>query len=343
MITVDDLRPQLNVAYGMEGMETPAIDALAASGLTFLRAYVQMAVCAPSRNSFLTGRRPDRTRCWNFNSNFRVSGVPKSNGQPWRSLPQWFKENGFLTLSSGKLYHDGPPGQPPRNDFPMSWSEPVWGNGPPIGDAGGCVGAQTRDTQLKYVQRAGPWRGKSMCCVDVDDLASLNDDDNKTQPQSAPGQRVEYDHRLATRTIENLRRAAHLGKAAFIGCGFRRPHLAWRTPQRFQRLYNATALPLPTNRHFAKNVTELAFGMNGPQEQAYALVTGGNDSWRATIERGEATGIKQLPDDLVRVFRASYFASVSFLDFEVRTLCGIRSRYDCVCCAARRLSQAELA
>ena len=124
MITVDDLRPQLHAAYGMEEMQTPSIDALAASGLTFLRAFVQMAVCAPSRNSFMTGRRPDATRCWNFNSNFRLSGSPKPDGTPWRTLPQWFLENGFLTVSAGKMWHDGPPGQPKDNDYPSSWSEP---------------------------------------------------------------------------------------------------------------------------------------------------------------------------------------------------------------------------
>ena len=57
LITVDDLRPQLNVSYGVPEVITPHIDELATSGTTFLRAYVQMQVCAPSRNSFMTGVR----------------------------------------------------------------------------------------------------------------------------------------------------------------------------------------------------------------------------------------------------------------------------------------------
>ena len=77
-------------------------------------------------------RRPVTTRCWNFISNFRLAAV---DGKSWTTMPQYFKKQGFLTLGSGKLWHDGPPGQPKDNDFPFSWSDPVWGNGAPIGDA----------------------------------------------------------------------------------------------------------------------------------------------------------------------------------------------------------------
>ncbi len=41
------------------------------AGTLFTRAYVQYSFCAPSRNSFMTGRRPDATRVWNFLDNFR--------------------------------------------------------------------------------------------------------------------------------------------------------------------------------------------------------------------------------------------------------------------------------
>jgi hypothetical protein len=58
MITVDDLRPQLNEAYGMTETITPNLDKFAKGALVFHRAYCQQAVCSPSRNSFMSGRRP---------------------------------------------------------------------------------------------------------------------------------------------------------------------------------------------------------------------------------------------------------------------------------------------
>ena len=47
LITVDDLRPQLNEAYGMTETVTPNMDKFAKESLTFTRAYCQMAVCSP--------------------------------------------------------------------------------------------------------------------------------------------------------------------------------------------------------------------------------------------------------------------------------------------------------
>ena len=62
----DDLRPQLNAAYGQSFMKTPALDKFSASALTFDRAFTNFAICSASRNSFMTGRLPDKTRTWNF-------------------------------------------------------------------------------------------------------------------------------------------------------------------------------------------------------------------------------------------------------------------------------------
>ena len=86
IITVDDLRVQINASYGMNMTATPNIDrlALADGSTTFLRAYCQMAVCSPSRNSFMTGRRPDTTQVWNFVDSFRDPRV----GENWTTMPE---------------------------------------------------------------------------------------------------------------------------------------------------------------------------------------------------------------------------------------------------------------
>jgi hypothetical protein len=63
MIVIDDLRSELG-CYGCAHMVTPAIDRLAAEGMTFDRMHVSVGVCAPSRTAILTSRRPDTSRVW---------------------------------------------------------------------------------------------------------------------------------------------------------------------------------------------------------------------------------------------------------------------------------------
>ena len=99
-IAIDDLRPALG-CYDDEIALTPNIDALAARGTTFLRAYCQQAVCSPSRLSLMTGRRPDTTRVWDLITHFRQA-LPNVV-----TLPQHFKAHGYHTRSIGKIYHDG--------------------------------------------------------------------------------------------------------------------------------------------------------------------------------------------------------------------------------------------
>ena len=57
MICVDDLKPLLG-CYGAPTIKTPNMDHLAARGVLFERAFCNQAVCAPSRNSLMTGLRP---------------------------------------------------------------------------------------------------------------------------------------------------------------------------------------------------------------------------------------------------------------------------------------------
>ena len=61
-LIVDDLRPQMG-CYGQKETLTPHLDALAKQSLAFDRAFTQQAVCSPSRNSFLSGRRYEENCC----------------------------------------------------------------------------------------------------------------------------------------------------------------------------------------------------------------------------------------------------------------------------------------
>lgn len=102
------------VRYGQSYIEAPHLTALAARATVFDRCYCNQPVCSPSRNSFMSGRRPDKTLCWNFKNHFREVGPE------WTTLPSHFKANGFETLGTGKLYHED---LPPNGDGANSWTD----------------------------------------------------------------------------------------------------------------------------------------------------------------------------------------------------------------------------
>ena len=97
-IAVDDLRPQLG-CYGQKQIISPNIDRLASQGMVFERTYCQQAVCGPTRASLLSGVRPDTSKIYNNNTPVRKA-MPNII-----TLPEHFKNNGYETLSIGKIYH----------------------------------------------------------------------------------------------------------------------------------------------------------------------------------------------------------------------------------------------
>jgi iduronate 2-sulfatase len=123
-LVVDDLRPEIG-AYGPDFpasinpmIYTPNIDALAAQSLLLRKAYVQQAICSPSRASFLTGRRPETTGVHALDSYWR------DVGGNFTTIPQYFKEHGYASIGMGKIFHRGRAAS--GNDDPLSWTEPYF-------------------------------------------------------------------------------------------------------------------------------------------------------------------------------------------------------------------------
>ena len=99
-IMVDDLRCELG-CYGQQHIHSPSIDKLAAGGTCFQNAHVQMAVCAASRASFLTGCRPDTTGVdYPYTPYFSKQFLPKH-----ATFPHHFAQQGYYTECMGKWHH----------------------------------------------------------------------------------------------------------------------------------------------------------------------------------------------------------------------------------------------
>ena len=115
MIAIDDMRPELE-PYGAEHMHTPNIQKLADRSMLFSRAYVQIAVCMPSRNALLFGRRPDTAKAWSIagsqfpricggpqcsgNECGKTCGIREPNGRLAVTLPGWFYQHGYYTVGA---------------------------------------------------------------------------------------------------------------------------------------------------------------------------------------------------------------------------------------------------
>ena len=111
LIMFDDLRPELPF-YGKDYVIAPNFERLAARSVIFDHAYCQVAVCNPSRNSLLTGLRPDTTGSYNFDRGFH----------PHMPFPAQLVLNGYNTADSGKIAHW-------VNGDKNIWSFDHWENG----------------------------------------------------------------------------------------------------------------------------------------------------------------------------------------------------------------------
>lgn len=94
-IMCDQLRFDYLGCYGHPHLHTPNLDALAARGVRFTRAYVQSPICGPSCMSFYTGRYM-RSHGSNWN------GFPLRVGEP--TLGDHLKEIGIRNVLVGKTH-----------------------------------------------------------------------------------------------------------------------------------------------------------------------------------------------------------------------------------------------
>lgn len=94
-ITLEDISPQFVGCYGNVDVHTPNIDKIAQDGVRFDRAYSNATVCAPSRNTIITGCRNEVLGTGNHRSN---SPIPHEIS----GFPTYMREAGYFTVNIGK-------------------------------------------------------------------------------------------------------------------------------------------------------------------------------------------------------------------------------------------------
>ena len=221
-LVADDMRAQIGAYEGKHfpavvspKMHTPNLDTLASRSLLFERTYCQLAICAPSRSSLLTGRRPDTLHVYEIGPYFReVSGN-------FTTLPQYFKNNGYLSIGMGKIFHKGASS---GYDDPVSWSEP-------------------------YFHGVANFESKNKSWEAIPD--EILKDTPLIDEQIA---------NQAIQTLQRVAPDAKSGKQPFfVAVGFQKPHLPFVFPESFLKYYPASSVKLPINPYIPVNMPDAAW------------------------------------------------------------------------------------
>ena len=311
-IPVDDLRPLLNV-YGeddplrpitINGQSgTPNFDRLAESGVTFLNAHCQQAICTASRVSFLTGLRPDTTRNWNLETNFRDI-MPNVV-----TLPQQFSENGYSTYGVGKIFHGQTSSKQDdnHNSGADSWSE-GWEN-PSAG----------RFTFYERGDNPNVWNTWDKTAMSNSSNVSATDVGEYKRNTSYKIEDSDYkDGRAADLAIEKIAEYANNDTRFFLGLGFQKPHLPFNAPKDYWDLYDPNAIDM----NFYQEIRDMPEGTNsftspyGGEPSSY----GDGESYLPTVAEPDLSifFVDRMPSvDSARHLIHGYMACVSFIDAQL--------------------------
>ena len=280
-IAIDDLKPLLG-CYGASWIKSPNIDRLASRGTRFTANYCQVSFCAPSRFSLLTGLRPDTTHI--VVNPAKQDDLLRKRFPEIVTLPQHFKNNGWLTCAMGKVF-DGRTVDDGHDT--ASWSVPYvrrFDEAP--GGLGKPPGYQNKSTQQQVAAAAPGTQGPPVECGDVPDNAY-------------------YDGAMARTGAAKIREFAKAKQPFFLAVGFLRPHLPFIAPKKYWDLYDRAKLPLaPFQTMPASSPHDLAFYSNSGELRAWSDVP--------------KTG--PIPEALQRELIHGYAASVSYSDANVGLL-----------------------
>ncbi len=221
LIAVDDLRPEL-ASFGASYIRSPNIDSLASTGRIFRNHYVQAPTCGASRYTLLTGRYGGASNGALFG---RAAKLKDDLGSVPPSMPAWFRQHGYTTVSVGKVSHH--PGGLGGED----WDDPLQQEMPNSWD--------------RHLLPAGPWQhprgwmhGLANGEIRVD-AADMDVFQAKEGPDSIYPDGVSIDEAL--RQLDQL--TSDSDKPFFLAVGILRPHLPFGAPSAYLEPYSDTELP----------------------------------------------------------------------------------------------------
>ena len=204
MICVDDLNDWVGFLGGHPDVLTPHMDSLARQGCVFANAHCAVPVCSSSRVSVMSGLAA--TTHGSYEIGPRYEELPALANVP--TMQGYFKENGYVTLSGGKVLHHGFQGRL-AEDIDVS------------------LGRSNSPLPPEPLNRPADWSAAW-------DWGAYPADDDRMA-----------DYRLAIRAAEVLKEDCD--KPFFMSVGFFRPHVPLHVPPKWFDLYDESQIDLPNN------------------------------------------------------------------------------------------------
>eukprot|EP00039_Didymoeca_costata_P032510 m.38126 g.38126 ORF g.38126 m.38126 type:complete len:742 (-) comp9393_c0_seq1:117-2342(-) len=239
----------------------------------------------PGNNCYLKACSGSKTVAQGVVSGVSGSATPSSHAL-WTTNPQNFKNNGYLTLQTGKIFHTeeggvgnqdpnlNGPGMPPNED-PPSWHQ-------------GLSMAQVNAVAQMYGTAGDEVNGVA---------ASLDGILNETSSNA----RQLCDRVISTDAIAKLRLATMnrntTGQPFFMAVGFRKPHLAFRFPAPWLAKLPVAMEDTAVAEHptLDSSVPSVAHCDNAPQGNPFVPVD----------------------NETAKQWRAHYYAAIAWMDSQV--------------------------
>jgi arylsulfatase A-like enzyme len=225
-IAIDDLNDWVGVFGGHPQCKTPNIDRLAERAMVFRNASCPGPVCGPSRSALLSGFMPATTGIYGNGNNMLESDIVQTHA----TLPEYFSKHGYVTISSGKIFHKH---TTPNGVDHGHWAYDVWRK-----EQGG---GKVDPTQLNYRDK-GIVRGQKL--------------DNPKYTQSGGsgfafgpllgGKEGTKDFETAKWFEQKLQE--DYDKPFFMAVGLSKPHLPFYAPQEYFDLYDLASVEVPEYR-----------------------------------------------------------------------------------------------
>ncbi|HHY82940.1 MAG TPA: sulfatase-like hydrolase/transferase [Clostridiales bacterium] len=204
LIIVADQQRYDCIGYaGKYPVQTPNIDKLAGEGAWFANAYTPIPICAPARQSFLNGRRPETFGAlWNYGITLDIPAL-EPNEYTWvRDIGKEGYQSAFIGKWSGHPVHG-----PLEYGFDHAVSLEEYNT--------------FRKEKYPDLEYKGGWMGE------VDPVPYQDN----------------VSHWLADKAIEQMKQYAHEARPWHIRLDFPGPHLPCRPSREFAQLYRGEDIP----------------------------------------------------------------------------------------------------